>query len=102
MVTLRPHPLSPSPVSPTGLRPAYPRERGNAAQAILPPSGTAAPETFPLSRRRVEGRRERGIGGEVSCSELRQNRIRPTRPHRRHASLRHLDRIVTHRLPPRS
>ncbi len=58
---VRPHPLSPSPIS----HPPYPRERGDVAQAAVARSGIAAPDEFPLSRRGVEGRWERGLGGEV-------------------------------------
>ncbi len=60
---MRPHPLSPSPIS----HPPYPRERGDVAQAIPASPGSGAPHTSPLSRRGVEGRWERGTGGEVSA-----------------------------------
>ncbi|HEX3131293.1 MAG TPA: hypothetical protein VH394_28410 [Thermoanaerobaculia bacterium] len=68
IVALRPHPLSPSPIS----RPGPRRERGDASGAILPDQGSAAADGSPLSRGRVGGRWERGTGGEVS--------FRPTRP----------------------
>ncbi len=59
-----PHPLSPSPIS----HPPYPRERGDVAQAIPASPGTGALDASPLSRRGVEGRWEKGLGGEDTLS----------------------------------
>ncbi|HEX3127371.1 MAG TPA: amino acid adenylation domain-containing protein, partial [Thermoanaerobaculia bacterium] len=58
LVTSPPVPLSHLPTDPR-------RERGDLAGAELPGPQEEASEAFPLSRGRVDGRWERGLGGEV-------------------------------------
>jgi amino acid adenylation domain-containing protein len=66
VVTSPPVPLSHLPPGPR-------RERGDVTETELPRSQEEASAAFPLSRGRVDGRRERGPGGEVLRAFLRES-----------------------------